>query len=70
MLQRNELIREGAGHGGWQEIPEDTARMAEWFDLQLLGKAPAKPFLLGITTLPSTPVKKPAPVTKVLPTHR
>ena len=64
------VIREGAGHGGWQEIPEDTARMAEWFDLQLLGKAPAKPFLLGITSLPSTPVKKPAPVTKVLPTHR
>lgn len=52
------LIRQGAGHGGWQEMTEDTARMAEWFDLQLLGKQPAKPFTLGISSLPSTPVKK------------
>ena len=52
------LIRHGAGHGGWQEMTEDTARMTEWFELQLLGKQPAKPFTLGISTLPSTPVKK------------
>lgn len=52
------LIREGAGHGGWQEMSEDNARMAEWFDLQLLGKQPAKPFTLGTSTLPSTSVKK------------
>ncbi|MDB6129086.1 MAG: Esterase, partial [Verrucomicrobiales bacterium] len=38
------VIREGAGHGGWQEMNQDTARMVEWFDLQLLGKQPVKPF--------------------------
>ena len=54
------LIREGAGHGGWQEMGEDTARMTEWFDLQLLGKEPAKPFTYGISSAPSTPVKKAA----------
>lgn len=54
------VIRHGAGHGGWQEMKEDTARMVEWFDLQLLGKQPARPFTYGISTLPSTPVKKPA----------
>jgi acetyl esterase/lipase len=54
------VIRQGAGHGGWAEMKEDTARMIEWFDLQLLGKQPAKPFTYGISTLPSTPVKKPA----------
>lgn len=55
------VIREGAGHGGWQEMAtEDTARMIEWFDLQLLGKQPVKPFSYGISSLPSTPVKKPA----------
>jgi len=48
------LVRQGAGHGGWQEMTEDTARMAEWFDLQLLGKQPAKPFTYGVSTLPST----------------
>jgi len=52
------LVRQGAGHGGWQEMGEDTARMSEWFDLQLLGKQPAKPFTLGVSTAPSTPVKK------------
>jgi acetyl esterase/lipase len=52
------VIREGAGHGGWQEMNQDTARMVEWFDLQLLGKQPAKPFNYGISTLPSTTVKK------------
>ncbi|CAN5786270.1 alpha/beta hydrolase [soil metagenome] len=55
------VIREGAGHGGWQELAtEDTARMVEWFDLQLLGKQPVKPFTYGISSLPSTPIKKPA----------
>ncbi len=55
------VIREGAGHGGWQEMAtEDTARMVEWFDLQLLGKQPVKPFTYGVSSLPSTPVKKPA----------
>jgi acetyl esterase/lipase len=54
-------IRQGAGHGGWAEMPEDVNRMAEWFDLQLLGKQPAKPFNLDQSSLPSTPVaKKPA----------
>ncbi len=53
------FIREGAGHGGWQEMGEDTVRMTEWFDLQLLGKQPAKPFNLGITSGPSTPINKP-----------
>jgi fermentation-respiration switch protein FrsA (DUF1100 family) len=52
-------IRHEAGHGGWQEmLTEDTPRMAEWFDLQLLGKQPKVPFTYGVTTLPSTPVKK------------
>ncbi len=55
------MIRKGAGHGGWAEMPEDTNRMAEWFDLQLLSKQPAKPFNLDQSSLPSTPVaKKPA----------
>ena len=52
------LIRQGAGHGGWKEMAEDTARMAEWFDLQLLGKQPERPFTFGISSLPSTPVKR------------
>lgn len=46
-------IREGAGHGGWSELPEDTRRMAEWFDLHLLGKKPTVPFQRGIVSLPS-----------------
>jgi acetyl esterase/lipase len=55
------LVRQGAGHGGWQEMmTEDTARMVEWFDLQLLGKAPTNPFGKGVVSLPSTPVVKPA----------
>jgi acetyl esterase/lipase len=54
------FIREGAGHGGWQEMTDDTKRMTEWFDLQLLGKQPVQPFKLGISSGPSTPVKKPA----------
>jgi acetyl esterase/lipase len=53
------LIREGAGHGGWKEMGEDTARMTEWFDLQLLGKEPKKAFTYGVSSAPSTPVKKP-----------
>ena len=53
------LIRQGAGHGGWQEMKDDTVRMREWFDLQLLGKQPEKPFTFGVSSLPSTPVKKP-----------
>jgi acetyl esterase/lipase len=53
------LIRQGAGHGGWQEMAtEDTPRMAEWFDLQLLGKKPAKPFTYSVSSLPSTAVVK------------
>ncbi len=52
------LIREGAGHGGWKEMTEDTARMTEWFDLQLLGKQPAKPFTYSVSSAPSTPVKR------------
>ena len=55
------LIRLGGAHGGWIEIGEDNVRMAEWFELQLLGKQPAKPFNLDQSTLPSTPApKKPA----------
>jgi acetyl esterase/lipase len=54
------FIREGAGHGGWQEMSDDTARMTEWFDLQLLGRQPAKPFGQGVKSGPSTPVKKAA----------
>ena len=30
----------------------------EMDDLQLLGKQPARPFTLGVSSLPSTPVKK------------
>ena len=52
------VIRQGAGHGGWQEMPQDTERMIEWFDLQLLGKQPAKAFMLDVSSLPSTPVQK------------
>ena len=54
------LIREGAGHGGWQEMGDDNARMVEWFDLHLLGKQPAKAFTFAVSSAPSTPVKKPA----------
>jgi acetyl esterase/lipase len=54
-------VRKGAGHGGWVEMTEDTRRMAEWFDLQLLGQQPARPFNFDQSTLPSTPVAaKPA----------
>jgi hypothetical protein len=52
------VIRQGACHGGWQEMPQDTERMAEWFDLQLLGKQPAKSFTLNVSSLPSMPVVK------------
>lgn len=48
------LIREGAGHGGWKEMGEDSQRMLEWFDLHLLGKQPARPFTNGVSKLPST----------------
>ena len=37
----------------------DTVRMTEWLNQQLLGKKPTDPFKLGISKLPSTPVKKP-----------
>ncbi len=58
------FVRQGAGHGGWQEMQtEDTPRMVEWFDLQLLGKQPAKPFGQGVQSGPSTPVVK-APAKK------
>jgi hypothetical protein len=39
-------------------MSEDTASMGEWFDLQLLGKRPERPFTFGISSLPSTPVKR------------
>lgn len=52
------VVREGAAHGGWQEMNADTARMTEWFNQQLLGKKPTEPFKLGISKLPSTRVKK------------
>jgi hypothetical protein len=32
--------------------------MVEWFDLQLLGKHPAKPFTLNVSSLPSTLIQK------------
>ncbi len=54
------LIRKGAGHGGWQEMGEDTARMVEWFDLHLLGKQPAKAFTFGVSSVASTPAIKSA----------
>jgi len=54
------VIREGAGHGGWQEMGEDNERMVEWFDLHLLGKQPAKAFTFGVSSAPSTPISKPA----------
>ncbi|MBC8009600.1 MAG: DUF1080 domain-containing protein, partial [Burkholderiales bacterium] len=53
------LVRAGAGHGGWAEMPEDVARMAEWFDQHLLGKAPARPFTYTYASAPSTPAPKP-----------
>ncbi|WAC19129.1 alpha/beta hydrolase [Luteolibacter sp. SL250] len=52
-------VRNGVGHGGWQEMKEDNVRMREWFDLHLLGKQPAVPFTFGITNHPGTPLKKP-----------
>jgi len=52
------LIRQGAGHGGWMEMGEDSVRMAQWFDAHLLGKQPAQPFKYGISALPSTPAPK------------
>ncbi|MDB6152198.1 MAG: Esterase [Chthoniobacteraceae bacterium] len=51
------LVREGAGHGGWKEMGDDTARMTQWFDLELLGKQPATPFTFNISSAPSTPAK-------------
>jgi len=32
--------------------------MAQWFDLQLLGKQPMQPFSYGVSSLPSTPTPK------------
>ncbi len=58
------LIRAGAGHGGWVEMTDDTARMADWFNLHLLGKKPATPFQFASSTLPSTPVPKKAPASQ------
>jgi acetyl esterase/lipase len=52
------LIRQGAGHGGWKEMGEDNARMAEWFNLHLLGLQPAKPFNNSVSSAPSTTVPK------------
>ena len=37
---------------------QDTGRMVEWFNLQLLGKPPAKAFTFDVSSLPSTPVQK------------
>ena len=37
---------------------QDTERMIEWFDLQLLGKQPTKAFTMDVSSLPSTPVQK------------
>lgn len=52
-------IRNGVGHGGWQEMKEDNVRMREWFDLQLLAKEPTEPFNYGISNHPGSVVKKP-----------
>lgn len=52
------LIREGAGHGGWREMGEDSLRMLEWFDFHLLGKQPTRPFTNGVSRLPSTTQRK------------
>lgn len=52
------LIREGAGHGGWKEMGEDNARMAEWFNLHLLGIQPTHAFNNSVSSAPSTPVVK------------
>ncbi len=52
------LIREGAGHGGWKEMGEDNARMAEWFNLHLLGIKPNRAFNNDVSTAPSTPNPK------------
>lgn len=54
------LIRLGGAHGGWVEMTEDNARMAEWFKLHLLGEAPAKPFNFDISSAPCTPIQKSA----------
>jgi acetyl esterase/lipase len=48
------VIRQGAKHGGWAEMGEDSQRMLEWFNLHLLGLPPPKPFANGVTRLPAT----------------
>jgi acetyl esterase/lipase len=52
-------VRNGVGHGGWQEMKDDNERMREWFDLHLLGKQPKVPFTFGSTNHPGTPIKRP-----------
>jgi acetyl esterase/lipase len=52
------LIRQGVGHGGWNKMTEDTARMGEWCDLQLLGKQPERALTFRVSSLPSTPLKR------------
>lgn len=58
------LIRIRGGHGGWNEMTDDIARMAQWFDLHLLGKQPAQPFNFAVSSLPSTPTAKKTPPAK------
>lgn len=53
------LVREGVGHDGWMEWGQDTARIKEWFDLHLLGRAPSQPFSFAISKLPGTAPKRP-----------
>ena len=48
------VIRQGAKHGGWAEMGEDSQRMLEWFNLHLLGLPAPKPFANGVTQLPAT----------------
>jgi arylsulfatase A len=54
-------VRQGAGHGGWTEMRADDARMVEWFDQHLLGRAPTQPFAFASATLPSTTPARPEP---------
>lgn len=58
------LIRIGGGHGGWNEMTDDISRMAQWFDLHLLGKQPSQPFNFAVSSLPSTPTAKKTPPAK------
>jgi arylsulfatase A len=60
-------VRQGAAHGGWTEMRDDDARMVEWFNQHLLGRAPAQPFAFASATLPSTtPARPTAPPPNVI----